>query len=105
MINWAKYEKQNVEAVDMCAAVIFAHRAKYIPIKAIHLRPKMYSEFKSWAQKNLGRDLESHEKLEFDSVHIELGTSRQASQLLIELWEKNFNINAQMQLISKNNTH
>jgi len=99
MMNWAQYTKQNNEAVDMCAAIIFAHRAKYLPIKAIHLAPTEYSEFASWAQKNLQRDLLKDEKLSFDAVNIELGTRSQANKFLVEMWENDFNIHAQMKNI------
>lgn len=88
MFDWKNYTQQHIPAVDMSAAIIFAHRAKNLPIKAIHLRPKLYGEFKKWVEKNVGRELTGEEKLEFDSVNIELGTGRQKSQLLVELWSE-----------------
>ena len=91
-MNWSKYKPVNVQAVDMCAAVIFAHRQKFIPIKAVHLLPRMYEQFQYWLQKQLGRDLEKDEKMEFDSVQIEKGFSGQSTPIVVELWDNNFNM-------------
>lgn len=87
MFDWKAYKRQHVQSVDMCAAAIFAHRQKYIPIRAIYLWPSMYEQFKSWTQKNLGRDLEPEEKMQFDDVYIERGDPNQRTPLLIQLWE------------------
>lgn len=91
-MNWKEYRPVNVQAVDMSAAVIFAHRQKMIPIKAIHLLPRMYEQFQWWLQKQLGRDLEEGEKMQFDGVYIEKGYKAQSTPIVIELWENNFNI-------------
>jgi hypothetical protein len=85
-MNWKNYKPQNVQAVDMCAATIYTHREKLIPIKAIHLLPRMFEQFKRWTEKQLGRELNEGEGLQFDDVNIELGTASQSTPLLIELW-------------------
>ncbi len=99
-MNWANYQKQNVAAVDMSAAIVAAHRTQILPIKAIHLRPKQYEEFKSWLQTNLKRDLREDEKMELDGVYIEKGSGRQHSTYLVELWEQHFNIQEQIKNIN-----
>ena len=71
----------------MTAATIVANRAKMIPVKAIHLWPSMYDQFKRWAEKLIGRELEPGELLEFDTVKIERGDSRQATPILVEIWD------------------
>ena len=95
-MNWKEYKTQGVQAVDMCAACIFAHRLKSQPIKAIHLLPRMYDQFKQWTERKLGRELEDGELLEFDSVKIEKGYKGQSTPLVIEMWENDFNIHAVM---------
>lgn len=75
-----------MQAVDMCAACIATHRDKMLPIKAIHLLPRMYDQFKDWTQKNLNRELAEGEKISFDDVYIEKGTASQSTPLLIEMW-------------------
>jgi hypothetical protein len=92
-MNWKEYKSQNVQAVDMTASVIFAHRQKFIPIRAVHLTPRMYEQFQSWVHSNLGRELELGELMEFDSVKIEKGYAGQSTPIVVELWEENFNIN------------
>lgn len=84
--DWQQYQRQHVQAVDMVAAVIFAHRAKNIPIKAVHLTPQMHGQFKQWVERNLQRELEEGEKMEFDSVNVEEGSRGQSTPILIELW-------------------
>ena len=84
--NWNEYTRQYVQAVDMCAACIFSHRQRMIPIRAIHLLPNMYGQFKLWTEKNLGRELLPEEELQFDDVKIALGDSKQKTPLLVELW-------------------
>lgn len=84
--QWKDYERQHVQAVDMCAAAIVAHRVKNIPLKAIHLWPDMYKQFKGWTEKNLKRELQDGEQMEFDGVNIEMGTKQQKTPLLLELW-------------------
>ena len=86
MINWSTYTRTYVQAVDMCAAGILAHRLKQLPLKAIYLWPDMYKQFKGYVEKNLGRELTPGEKLEFDGVYIEEGTRSQSTPLLMELW-------------------
>jgi len=91
-MNWKEYKSQGVQSVDMCASVIFQHRKRFLPIKAIHLYPRMYEQFKSFTQKNLGRDLEDGEQITFDSVEIVKGYSSQKTPLVIEMFQENFNI-------------
>jgi hypothetical protein len=87
-MNWKKYKPVNVQAVDMCAATIFTHREKMIPIKAIYLLPRMYGQFKQWAEKQHGKEIQD-EILEFDTVQILQGKPNQSTPLLIQLWEQN----------------
>jgi len=91
--NWKEYPRQHVQAVDMCAACIFTHRVKFIPIKAIHLYPNMYEQFKQWAGKMRGSEIEDDERLEFDSVEICKGYAGQSTPMVIEVWEQNPFIN------------
>lgn len=91
-MNWREYKPQGVQAVDMSASVIFAHRQKDIPVKAIHLLPRMYEQFQDWIQRKMERDLEPDEKLEFDGVHIEKGHAQQSTPIVVELWDNNFNM-------------
>jgi hypothetical protein len=77
---------------DMCASVIFSHRVKDIPLKALHLLPKMYEQFQWWTQKQLGRELNEDEQMEFDGVHIEKGYKGQSTPIVVELWDNNFNM-------------
>jgi len=86
-MNWEQYERQYVQAVDMCAAAIFVNRVKFIPVKAIYLWPLMYEQFKWWAEKKMKREIMPEEGLEFDGVRIEKGDKSQATPLLIELWD------------------
>ena len=86
MYDWRIFTPTGEKAVDMCAAIIVEHRAKNLPIKAIHLLPVHYYGFKSWLQKQMKRDLLPEEKMEFDGVYIEPGDPRQASRFLIEMW-------------------
>jgi hypothetical protein len=86
MFNWKQYKQQHVQVVDMCAATIFAHRQKMLPLRAIHLLPRMYEQFRAWAEKHLGRELAEGEGIEFDSVHIERGSASQSTPLVIELY-------------------
>lgn len=86
MYNWKDFTPTNNTVVDMCAAIILEHRVKMLPIKAIHLRPVHYFEFESWLKKQIQRDLDKDEKMEFDGVYIEKGDNRQASRFLVELW-------------------
>lgn len=90
-IDWKNYKPVGVQSVDMCASVIFGNRVKSIPIKAVHLLPRMYGQFKLWAEKNLERELLPDEKLEFDGVYIEEGSDQQTTPLLVELWEQHAN--------------
>lgn len=87
--NWSQYERQNVQAVDMCASCIFTHRQKLIPIKAIHLYPKMYEQFKQWLGKKRGSEIGDDERMEFDSVEICKGYAGQSTPMVVELWEAN----------------
>ena len=47
----------------------------------------MYEQFQSWVQRNLNRELEQGEGMQFDDVNIEKGDKRQVTPILIELWE------------------
>ena len=87
MINWKEYKAVNVQAVDMCASCIFSHRIKNMPIKAIHLLPRMYDQFKQYVERELERELTPDDGLEFDGVYIERGSQQQSTPLLVELWE------------------
>ena len=89
MMNWKEYKPTGVQAVDMCAAAIYAHRIKSLPLKAIHLWPDMYKQFLGWAEKNAGRELEPGEGLEFDTVHIEMGARSQSTPLVLEMYSSN----------------
>lgn len=100
-VNWSEYKPVGVQAVDMCASVIFTHRRKFIPIKAIQLWPRMYEQFQSWLQKTMGRELEDGEKMEFDGVHIEKGHSAQTTPIVVELWDDNFNIHEAMKIMKQ----
>lgn len=91
-MNWKEYVVQNVKAVDMCAAAICLHRSKHLPLKAIHLIPKMYDQFKSWTEKNLERELLPDEKIQFDEVNIEKGWEHQSTPLVLEMWEENVGV-------------
>ena len=91
-VNWREYKPVGVQAVDMCASVIFTHRQKFIPIKAVHLFPRMYEQFQAWLQKAMGRELEDGEKMEFDGVYIEKGYAGQTTPIVVELWDNNFNM-------------
>jgi hypothetical protein len=87
MVNWKEWKGVGVQSVDMCASTIFTHRVKKLPIKAIHLLPRMYGQFQLWAERAMGKKLEEDQQLEFDGVYIECGESTQKTPLLIELWE------------------
>jgi hypothetical protein len=87
MINWKEYTAQGVQSVDMCAAAIYSHRLKNIPIKAIHLMPRMFGQFKQWMEKKAGRELTDEDNFQMDGVNIECGNQQQTTPLLIELWE------------------
>ena len=87
MINWKEWKAVGVQSVDMCASVIFTHRVKRLPIKAIHLLPRMYGQFQLWTERTMGKELEEGQQLEFDGVYIEKGQDDQKTPLLIELWE------------------
>ena len=86
-MNWKTYQRQHVQAVDMCAATIFAHRLKYLPLKSIYLLPRMYEQFRWWTEKQLHRELQPEERLEFDGVNIEKGSTGQSTPLLLEMWD------------------
>lgn len=88
LINWKEYKPVGVQAIDMSASVIFAHRLKAIPLKALHLLPRMYAQFKKWTELELGRELMDDEKMEMDGVYIELGSQQQSTPILVELWEQ-----------------
>jgi hypothetical protein len=101
--DWSKYQRQHVQAVDMVAATIFANRVKYIPVKAVHLWPSMYDQFRAWAEKLIGRELEPDEHLEFDTVYIEKGTRSQSTPIVVEVWDNGINevkINPKMFVLS-----
>lgn len=98
-MDWTKYKSQGVQAVDMSASIIFAHRAKNVPIKAIHLLPRMYEQFQAWLQRTMGRELQDGEKMEFDGVHIEKGNAAQSTPIVVELWDNNFNIHSALKQI------
>lgn len=91
-MNWKEYKTQGVQSVDMCASVIFAHRHKDIPLKALHLLPRMFEQFQSWVHKKLGRELDNEEIMEFDGVHILKGHAGQSTPIVVELWDNNFNM-------------
>jgi hypothetical protein len=86
MFDWNTYKATGIQAVDMCAAAIFSHRKQSLPLKAIHLWPDMYKQFLGWTEKNLKRELEKDEKMEFDGVFIEMGTRSQSTPLLLEMY-------------------
>ena len=91
-MDWSKYKPVGVQAVDMCASVIFTHRKKGLPIKAIHLLPRMHEQFQWWTQNQLGRELNPDEKMTMDGVYIEKGYARQTTPVVVELWDNNFNM-------------
>ena len=85
-MDWSEWKNTGVEAVDLCASIIYQHLQARKPLKAIHLWPNMYKQFKGWTEKNLGRELEENEGLQFDSVNIEMGERGQKTPALIEPW-------------------
>lgn len=105
MYDWSKYTIQNVVPVDMCAAIIMEHRAHTKPIKAIHLRPHEYQEFKTWLCRQLGRELNAGEKMQFDDVYIEQGDKHQVSRFLIEMWVDQKEFTRFMNENKKSNRH
>ncbi len=88
MFDWNTWQSTHIKAVDLCASIIYQHRQREIPLKALHLWPDMYNQFQGWTEKNLGRELAEREKMEFDGVYIERGTRWQSTPALIELWPK-----------------
>lgn len=93
-MDWKKYKPVGVQSVDMCASVIFAHRQKAIPIKAVHLLPRMHEQFQWWTQNQLGRELNPDEKMTMDGVYIEKGYARQTTPVVVELWEEGVNVHS-----------
>jgi hypothetical protein len=88
LINWKEWKGTGVQAVDMCASAILSHRIKYLPLKAIHLLPNMYDQFRLWLEKKSGKELEEGQGIQFDSVNIERGQAQQSTPLLLELWDQ-----------------
>jgi hypothetical protein len=88
LINWKEWKGTGVQSVDMVASAIFTHRLKYLPIKAIHLLPNMYDQFRLWLEKKSGKELEDGQGMQMDSVAIERGSVTQSTPLLIQLWEE-----------------
>jgi hypothetical protein len=86
MIDWKTFKATGVQAVDMCANTIYVNRRNYIPVKAIHLVPRLYGQFRLWTEKNIKRELNEDEGIEFDGVYIEKGTDSQSTPLVVELW-------------------
>ena len=90
--NWDEFKGTGCQAVDMCAAVIYAHRKKRVPIKACHILPRMYGQYQQWANIEInklgGRPLTEEDPLQFDGVNIEKGSQSQSTPIVIELWEQ-----------------
>ena len=84
--DWSTYQKQDVKSVDMCAVYIYGCLRKNQPLKAIHLWPDWYNEFKRWAEKKSGQVYEDGVNLQFNSIEIKLGERSQSKPLLLELW-------------------
>lgn len=103
MFDWKQYKSQGVQAVDMCAASIALHREKMLPIKAIHLLPSMYAQFKNWLEKTMERELLADEKMQFDDVYIELGDRTQSTPLLIEMYLDQKELQSHLKLIHSTN--
>jgi hypothetical protein len=90
--NWKEFKGTGCQAVDMCAATIYAHRIKNVPIKAVHILPRMYGQYQQWADIQMkklgGRRLTDEDALCFDGVYIEKGSDIQSTPIVIELWEQ-----------------
>ena len=86
MYNFSDYEATHNKAIDFCANLIAAARKQNTPVKALHLKPSYYEWFKSGVQILMNKDLLPEEKMQFDSVDIELGTVFQTKMVVIEYY-------------------
>ncbi|MGN6416137.1 MAG: hypothetical protein ACTHMC_01505 [Pseudobacter sp.] len=81
------YKATGNKAVDGVASCIMWHRERSIALKAIHLKPLLYDQFKIYVEKVLlGKELEDEQPLSMDGVEIEQGSWLQRLAILPERW-------------------
>jgi len=81
------YKATGNKAVDGVASCIMWHRQRQITLKAIHLKPNLYGQFKLYVEKELmGKELEPDQPLSMDGVEIEMGSILQVLAILPERW-------------------
>ena len=85
-MDWSKFKRTGIKAVDLCAEIIVQHRQKRIVIKALWLMPDAFKQFKGYIEKQSGREFEDEQQFFFDTIDINLGTNKQPSLVQIELW-------------------
>jgi hypothetical protein len=85
------YKGSGNNIVDAIALCIMYHRKKKIGLKAIHLKPPVYDQFKKWFIKEYevtqGKKFSEEILISFDKVDIEKGSIFQSNPILPEYYE------------------
>jgi hypothetical protein len=70
-----KYERTGIYSVDLVAAAVEWHFVNLKRLKTIYLSGRLYNEFRKWAERNAGEEIEV---LTFEHVEI-----KEKSKLLV----------------------